>query len=187
MGVLIIVTPLPQLFPGPPPPSAQLCILFFSTSITSILCCSCILGCVDAHWSMADLPRAALLKKTDFPFSSSYLSQTVPWLKWDSTSVSLLHRFGLVRLIDCHNLSENVCVHFHTASRGRHFLVFIHCFWLLKSLCPFPCNDSENRERKGCDIDVPFRAKHSAVSYSLHRRQLWVSVLITMQYKWKRL
>lgn len=36
---------------------------------------------------------------------------------------------------------------------------------------------------RACDIYVPFRAKNTEVSYSLHYGQLWVSLLITIHYK----
>lgn len=32
----------------------------------------------------------------------------------------------------------------------------------------------------GCDMDVPFKAQHSPLSYSLHVGKLWVSVLIAI-------
>lgn len=41
--------------------------------------------------------------------------------------------------------------------------------------------------RRRWSIYVPFRAEHAAVSYTLHRGQLWVSVLTTICYKQKLL
>lgn len=38
---------------------------------------------------------------------------------------------------------------------------------------------------KGCDIDVPFRAEHSSVSYFLNIDQLWVSILTAIYHKKK--
>lgn len=52
---------------------------------------------------------------------------------------------------------------------GKHCsAAIVHYLWLLGYILPFFRNDPQDLEGRRCKRDVPFRAKHAPVSYSLH-------------------
>lgn len=68
--------------------------------------------------------------------------------------------------------------------RPNTFPADVHCFWLMPSFHPLFLMSLSG---KGCDIDVSFRAKHSAFSCFLSIGHLWVSVYISIYSKMKLL
>lgn len=127
----------------------QLCVLFFLKPIMNNLCYLNILGCVLFHWRVVDLPGAGLLeKKITSPFQNSYQLLRAPRLSQISCPTSSLHagiqsNMGLHRICaHCYNCCEFICAA-DLLCPEHSFFVVIHGLWLLSSLCPQFCNDSE--------------------------------------------
>lgn len=127
-------------------------------------------GCRAVYWSMSSLLGATSIKGTDVSSPSSH-QLPIGHLRVEFLSPSLSTlRFWQTWFYAC--WVQHVC--------NSHVISGKHCSTFSSAVIPEPWECIYN-------IDVLFRAEHSAVSYSLHDNQMWVSILTTTCCKKKLL
>lgn len=94
-----------------------------------------------------------------------------PWWNWSGSSLNFLHR-SCVHAVktSVSSFVQLPCV--RKTSFPHKYIAFLLMFFLPLLQWPLTLG------KKEYDVDVPFRAEHSATSYSLYFGQLWVSLLL---------
>lgn len=185
--VLVKYTPIPCLLLHLSLPSSISLARMFFKDPSSL----CVRGCRGFYWSIKSWSWPPSPKTTHFPSPRSHQQPTASHLGGGISWVSFQSMLGfLTGLILCRSCP---CSHSHCVfTCAMALLCRLDTVFLQTSTASGSCHFSTlssvmSLSGKGCDIDVSFRAEHSAFSCFLSIGHLWVSVYISIYSKMKLL